>query len=211
MQIDRALVDAARATGRPHVRVYAFDPPTVTVGRSEDPAHILDLDACRVRGIGVAQRPTGGRAVLHDNEVTYCVAMLDVTGEDVSRFTGERLAAALRSLGVDAEALRTTRTPRAGATAGYRSCFASAARWEVAARGRKIVGSAQRRWSDAVLQHGSILIGPQFRGLPRLLRHAEGADADLAFATCIEEELRRCVTRESVERALLDALQIDTL
>lgn len=207
MARDVDLLDRAVQSGRCHLRTYAFDPPTVSVGRGEDPLAVVDQALCVARGVGIVRRPTGGRAVLHHHEVTYCVAIPHGPPpvEAIGAFLGEWLAAALRALGVDADVVRSSTSP-ARTHAAYRSCFASASRWEVIARGRKIVGSAQRRWPSGTLQHGSILLGPQFRALGDLVRDRMRAD-DLARATCVEEEIGRSVTRDEVERALHAALR----
>jgi lipoate-protein ligase A len=211
MAVDMALLEHALRTGSPWMRLYWFDPPTITLGRSERAEEVLDLAACAADGVGVARRPTGGRAVLHDAELTYCVAIpngaMEVASdrEAVSRVVGELLADALARVGVPADIVRTTAPPSRGA--GYRSCFASASRWEVSARGRKIVGSAQRRWPGAVLQHGSILLGPSFRRLHRYLRGADAtASAELARATCVSEAVGRSVTADDTAAAVLAAL-----
>ncbi len=215
MTADVALFEAALAEDRPLLRLYAFTPATVTLGRAERPAGVLDLAACAVDGIGVAVRPTGGRAVLHDEELTYCVAAREGVGglgdgrEAPARVMSEILTQALRSLGVEAEAVRSgsAEAPRCG----YRSCFASASRWEASVGGRKIVGSAQRWWRGGVLQHGSILLGPGFRRLARYLAptglpgsHAVG---DAARAVSAAEILGRSVSRAETALAVVTAVR----
>lgn len=215
MAADVALLEYTAATRRPVLRLYAFAPATITLGRSESRETVVEEAVCRAAGIGVARRPTGGRAVLHDDEVTYCVTLpQEAEGvvspaagrEAVAQSVGTWLCESLRRLDVPAEIVRSSAPPRAGA--GYRSCFASASRWEVAVGGRKIVGSAQRRWPQATLQHGSYLLGPGFRRLGEFLaverRHRDEAALELARATCVAEARGRAATWDEAAAAIAD-------
>ena len=118
-------------------------------------------------GIPWVRRPTGGKAVWHEHEVTYAVAApIAVFGSlrDAYRQIHERLAAALRSLGIPTSLApyRPTVRPSDGPT----SCFAAPVGGEIIVRGRKVVGSAQVRRRDAFLQHGSILLDGALLGRP---------------------------------------------
>ncbi len=214
MAADVAQLEHTVTTGVPVLRLYAFAPATITLGRSESRDTVVDDAACAAGGVGVARRPTGGRAVLHDDEVTYCVtwphadaAMASPAAgrEAVAATVGTWLCEALRRLEVPAEIVRTSTPPRVGA--GYRSCFASASRWEVAVDGRKIVGSAQRRWPQATLQHGSFLLGPGFRRLGEFLavdrRHRAEAALELGRATCVSEARGRTAAWDEAVDALI--------
>src|SRR5258706_8779856 len=150
MAADDALLDEAGRSGAAFLRLYRFDPPCWSFGRN-DPA-------VEREGIAIVRRPTGGRAVWHEHEVTYAVAApIAAFGRlrDAYRAIHERLATALRSLGADVTlaADRPTRPLRDRPTA----CFAETVGGEVLADGRKVIGSAQVRRGAAFLQHGSIL------------------------------------------------------
>ncbi|HET9949956.1 MAG TPA: hypothetical protein VFQ22_13625, partial [Longimicrobiales bacterium] len=109
-------------------------------------------------GLACVRRPTGGRAVLHAAELTYClVAPLGAWAGVRAAYAriNAALAAAMRALGAEAE------LAGAGGRAlppGAGPCFAAPAAGEVVARGRKLIGSAQARVGRALLQHGSILL-----------------------------------------------------
>lgn len=177
MAVDEVLLEDVAAGAPPTVRVYGWQPPAVTLGYGQRADRELDLAACRALGVDVVRRVTGGRAVLHWNELTYSV----LCHEDEERLAGsieeshrriaECLAAGMRRLGVAVELERGTRRRRQGPgeTALHHPCFASTARWEVVANGRKLIGSAQRRVRGALLQHGSVLMGPEHRRLLDLL------------------------------------------
>ena len=158
MALDLALMRRAARTGEWVLRVYAWSPPTLSLGRNQVARDRYDLDAIARHGLGVVRRPTGGRAILHDREVTYSVtgpaAAAGTLGDAYERING-LLLAGLRTLGVDCAP--------AGA-AGRASpptvapCFEHPAPGELVHGGRKLVGSAQWRDEGAVLQHGSILL-----------------------------------------------------
>lgn len=157
MAVDAALLEAASG-GASCLRLYAWDPPTLSFGRNEPALKRYDRAAIARRGIATVRRPTGGRAVWHHHEVTYSVTAPAVafgTLREAYHEIHAMLADALLRLGA-AVALAADR-PAMGVGAG--ACFASAAGGEVAARsGGKVVGSAQVRRAGALLQHGSILL-----------------------------------------------------
>jgi lipoate-protein ligase A len=185
MAIDAGLLALAERTGRAFLRLYRFDPPCLSFGRNE-PAATYDRAALTRLGVDVVRRPTGGRAVWHEHEVTYAVMA------PIAAFGGLRLgywaiqgwlAAALRALGADATLAREGPTPAARARSGV--CFAAPVGGEVLVDGRKLVGSAQARRGTALLQHGSVLLAGS-QALARLVsrdRGAPGSDTTLA-AVC---------------------------
>jgi lipoate-protein ligase A len=164
MALDEALLDACVASpeGFPVLRLYAFQPACLSIGFSQEFARAVDAGWCRSNGIDVVRRPTGGRAVLHDAEVTYSV----VARRDAPPFDGDLLAvyeavsggllAAFRLLGLDAAISKEA--PSAGSPGGGAVCFAEPSRHEISAGGLKIAGSSQMRRRRAFLQHGSIPI-----------------------------------------------------
>ena len=151
MALDAALLEAAATEGLATLRLYAWDPPTLSFGRNEPALRRYDRDAIRRRALATVRRPTGGRAVWHHREVTYAMAAPSATFgslRDTYHEIHAMLAAALQSLGA-AVGLAGERQA-AGVDAG--ACFASAAGGEVmAANGGKVVGSAQaiRRFGTA--------------------------------------------------------------
>jgi lipoate-protein ligase A len=153
MAIDEALLEHAIHSGGAFLRLYCWDPPTLSVGRNQS------MEGLVSDGVPVVRRPTGGQAVWHEHEVTYAVAApIDVFGSLREAYCDihTRLAAALQSLGVDASLAPAHRPIRPSAYPG--SCFASSVGGEILVAGCKLVGSAQVRRGDAFLQHGSILL-----------------------------------------------------
>jgi lipoate-protein ligase A len=185
MAVDEAILEGVVAgESPPTVRVYAWEPPTVSIGRSQKPDDELDLEACRARGFGVVRRPTGGRAVLHAGELTYSV--VGPAGEPPLGFsiaeTYEAIAGglleALSGLGVKAELVSVATESRARGEAAP-PCFVSAGRFEVAVAGRKLIGSAQRRAEAAVLQHGSLLMDATHAGLADVMKVADPREREV--------------------------------
>ncbi len=168
MAFDAALLQAAEDDGLRALRLYAWDPGTISFGRNEPALRRYDRGAIAARGIPTVRRPTGGRAVWHHREVTYAVAAPSAT------FGGLRetylaihamLADALRLLG----AAVTLAGDRPAAGVGTGACFASAAGGEIMTPGgKKVVGSAQVRSGGAFLQHGSILLSAEQDVIARL-------------------------------------------
>lgn len=175
MGVDQVL--AADAAQGPVLRFYGWEPPAVSCGWNQQPERTADVEACRTLGIDVVRRPTGGRAVLHWEELTYsvacCVEALGAGGrvEATHRAIGACLAAGLRLFGAPVELERVGRGVGPSRSA---PCFGRTARWELKCQQRKLVGSAQRRYGRRLLQHGSILLGRAHERLPQLMRLDEG-------------------------------------
>lgn len=157
MAVDGAI-QAARGRGEclPTLRLYRFDPPCVTIGRFQDETDV-DLAWCAERGIDVARRPTGGRGVLHDDELTY--SMVAHTDDGIPRGTAASyrylcagLVGAFRELGIDAE---LTARDRGDGRSG--ACYLHATRADLSVGAAKLSGSAQVWHRDVCLQHGSFV------------------------------------------------------
>jgi lipoyl(octanoyl) transferase len=158
MARDHALMERAVLAGAWTLRVYTWRTPTISLGRNQTARGRYDLERIHARGIAVVRRPTGGRAILHDREITYSVTAPTEGAGDL-RASYERinrlLVDALGSLGVDARIA----APASRAVApGMSPCFDEPAAGELTVNGRKLAGSAQWRADGALLQHGSILI-----------------------------------------------------
>lgn len=206
MRRDLALLDAcARGEIAGAVRVYGFLPACLSLGRMQ-PIGDVNLEACARDGVDVVRRPSGGRAVLHDQEVTYsvvCRSTDPVFGgrvlESCSRIH-EAVAAGLATLGVHVtpRALPANLRRDAREGAAVADCFARPAAHELLDdRGRKLVGSAQARRAGALLQHGSVLLEP-----PRATGYLRGDTAPTAGGVGVRELLGREVRREELVDAL---------
>ena len=179
MARDAAALDLTVAgAGEVVVRLFRFAPPGITLGRAQDPARELDLARVAEAGLRWAVRPTGGRAILHDQEWTFSLVTPLKTGAWAAtpaaayERTGRLLAAVFQQLGVPA--VMAPGSPRGVGSPRRRDgaappCFASSARHELLLEGRKLAGIAQRVVRGALLQQGSLLLGPGHAELSRFL------------------------------------------
>jgi lipoate-protein ligase A len=204
MAIDEALMERARISGEWTLRVYAWSTPTISLGRNQTARGRYDLDLIQRRGYDVVRRPTGGRAILHDREVTYSVtaptAAAGELGESYRRIN-RLLLAALHGLGVGASV--ATPATRA-ASPGMSPCFDEPAAGELVVDGRKLAGSAQWRMEGALLQHGSILLADDQSTLAEL---AVGGQKQIARPATLTEALGWQPATSDVAAALHDAVR----
>lgn len=192
MGVDEALLDTALREGRPSVRFYSWQGPWLSLGYGQPES--LEGESERL-GVGVVRRSTGGRAVLHGGDLTYAVAAPASLLPDGLRPTygliAAAVAAALHELGIEVE--RVADPPPTPIDTEF-DCFAAPAADELCVLGRKLVGSAQRRVSGGVLQHGSIRVQPD----PRELRAGLGLGNEVSTSL---SELRCAAGLDALRRA----------
>jgi len=173
------------------LRFYTWRPPALSLGFHE-PERIIAAGAAREDGIDIVRRPTGGRVVLHKNDLTYTVVLPTAaapgcgTGDIYLRIS-ECIVEGLRPLGAD---LGIDRGKARGSLEGARPCFASTSRYEITHGGRKVVGSAQRVGRRSVLQHGSIPVGTDYLEIARYLNGVDPLKlrSEVGASTiCLEE------------------------
>ncbi|GAB4412857.1 MAG: lipoate--protein ligase family protein [Anaerolineales bacterium] len=213
MAADEAILTAvARADSPPTLRFYRWEPPCLSLGRAQ-PADDVDLAACDAAGITCVRRPTGGRAILHRDELTYSIALpLDdprAAGDILESYRrlSEGLAEGLRALGVPVERAAPAKAP-ADATP---ACFETLAGYEITVGGRKLMGSAQFRTSKALLQHGSLPLCGDLAGIVDFLALPEAEREALrqrlrATAITLEQALARPVSFAEAAQALAQGL-----
>lgn len=163
MAMDQALAEAAAAgDSPPTLRFYRWQPPAVSLGRHQ-PITDIAKDVVEELGYDIVRRPTGGRAILHTDELTYAVT----AAADEPRVSGSLMDAYLRlsnallnglqRVGLHAD--KAAGDVRAGPNVSA-ACFEVPSAYEITAHGKKLIGSAQSRRAGYVLQHGSLpLVG----------------------------------------------------
>jgi lipoate-protein ligase A len=175
MAADRYLLDQCVNYERVTVRLYSWVRPSITVGYMQAVDTELDLGRVRTDGVDWVRRPTGGRAVLHDGDVTYsCVfpkSIREMGGgiTETYRLISRCLMDGLERASIKCGAHDSSADLRGIGREVKLPCFLAPSRDEVMVDGKKLVGSAQKRTAHAVLQHGSIPITPAFRRLPEYL------------------------------------------
>ncbi len=159
MAVDEALLESAQSgLPSPTIRLYGWNRPTLSIGYAQNIAQGFNAGFIDYNQIPVVRRPTGGRAILHDDEVTYSLAI-----PSSSRYFGSltsiynmaqaAITGALESLDIEVDP-----APESPDIGGSACCFASRGRHEISVNGRKVAGSAQRRLRGGALQHGSIVL-----------------------------------------------------
>ena len=211
MAIDEALWLGRRAgASPPTVRFFAWAPPTVSLGYGQPLDRHVDVAACRHLGVGIVRRLTGGSAIYHDGperELTYgVVAAADDVGGGARdllhsyQWIGRALAGGLRTLGAPVEMVGVAR----GDEPTPAFCFARTGSCEIEVGGRKLVGSAQRRYGRTFLQHGSVLLGVD---AARLAAIFPTTDDPLATLTTLEAALGHRPKFDDVAQALAAAFE----
>lgn len=209
MAVDEAmLLSQTRDLALPTLRFYGWEPHCLSLGRLQKqlPDAVgkgsqADIEALEFE---VVRRPTGGRAVWHAQEITYCIAVREEFLPPQSRsvmgayaWLSAGFARGLRDLGLDVEL-----APGGVRTSGA-NCFAASAGCDFLAGGKKLIGAAQFRRDDAILQHGSLLLSID----EGWRRAGSGVDGEMAGATSLDsllESLGRNLGRETVVNALCE-------
>lgn len=158
MAMDKAIATAVkRGNSPPTLRLYEWDIPSVSIGyfqRMRD----INIDYCRERSIPIVRRPTGGRAILHNHEITYSFSVKTEYGAfskgllDSYKKISRAFGLALSKIGLASE-LKLQKEPHRNRSP---LCFQSTSYGEITINSKKVIGSAQKRWTDGLLQQGSI-------------------------------------------------------
>jgi len=203
MAVDEAILEhVGRRESLPTLRLFAWEPPCLSLGHAQ-PFADVDLRRLRERGWDVVRRPTGGRAILHTDELTYSViasaeesAVQGTLLESYNRLaTG--LLHAVRQLGLAAD-MKTG--PRPVADSSNPVCFEAPSAYEITVGGKKLIGSAQARRREGVLQHGSLPLCGDLCRITEVLVF----DGDAGRQAAAERLGARATTAESVLGRVVD-------
>lgn len=211
MAIDEAIMEAVAAgEALPTLRFYAWEPPCLSLGKRQ-PLDGIDLARCRVDGIDVVRRATGGFAILHTDELTYSIATqpndprADGAILDAYRKLSQGLLAGLQLLGA---LPRMNPVVPGGVHNASAACFEMPSAYEIVVGQQKLIGSAQARPAGRVLQHGSLpLTGDIARLVPYLAYGRDEERVALANhlrerATTISDALGRTVSYDEAAEAM---------
>lgn len=232
MALDEALLESVINGGAPVVRFYTWQPATLSLGVNQ-PTGEIDRYACEELGFGLVRRITGGRAVLHQHELTYSVIAPEadprVSGGVIESYRkiSAPLVAGLQALGATVELTAPNRAAFRAMSEARRYqnlseleqsnhgavCFDTASAYEISTGGRKLVGSAQARRGGALLQHGSILLDIDWQAWVAVFAYASEVGRQRALQklptrmTSLREELGRDASVAQVRAALLKSFQ----
>jgi lipoate-protein ligase A len=216
MAVDEALLEhIGSGDSLPTLRLYAWAPACLSLGHAQP---FTDVDTARrkARGWEVVRRPTGGRAILHTDELTYSVTgraeepvLAGGVLESYNRLA-QALLLAVKNLELPVE-MKEGKTN--GNAIPNPVCFEVPSTYEITVAGKKLIGSAQARKKEGVLQHGSLpLTGDLTRICQALLFESESAREVtskrlLARATTVESALGRAVSWETAAQAFIHAFE----
>ncbi|MFB3160511.1 biotin/lipoate A/B protein ligase family protein [Neobacillus sp. 179-J 1A1 HS] len=216
MALDEALLDW-HSEGKipPVIRFYGWDPATLSIGYFQKVEKEIDLEAVKAHGLGFVRRPTGGRGVLHEHELTYSVIVsedhpeMPKTVTEAYRVISEGILKGFHHLGLEAYFAVPRTDEERSALKNPRSavCFDAPSWYELVVEGRKVAGSAQTRQKGVILQHGSILLDLDEDKLFSLFKYPSERVKDRmksAFknkAVAINEISSRTITLEEAKEA----------
>lgn len=231
MAIDEAILQytVASSIDSPTLRFYTWSEPSISIGRFQNIEQEINLANCNQDKVPVVRRPTGGRAVYHNSELTYSLTIPDSYPNIPSNITESYkvisacFVRGLKLLGINASLERpklkkeesanrrigewakkdditgSPAHPFTGSSSKSPLCFASTSRYEVTIDGKKLIGSAQRRIQNAMLQQGSILLDYDAeKELRYFLATASTPSSMTSCVTAINEHLPEPVKLETL-------------
>jgi lipoyl(octanoyl) transferase len=214
MAVDEAILESVGSgSSLPVLRLYAWQPACLSLGYSQ-PAADVDRTALKTRGWDLVRRPTGGRAILHTDELTYSViAPLReprVYGKVLDSYRRLSLALldALQRLGLQPKAEKSGELPIASQPVGP-VCFEVPSDYEITVNGKKLIGSAQARRKEGVLQHGSLPLTGDLTRITQVLAYPDEAarlsagDRLLERAVTVETALGKTLAWEEASKAFV--------
>jgi lipoate-protein ligase A len=217
MAVDEAVLESVgRNQSLPCLRLYAWEPPCLSLGYAQ---RVTDVDPSNLSSLGWewVRRPTGGRAILHTDELTYAViaplSEIRVAGSVLESY--QRLSSALIT------ALRTLNIPAAAHPLNHAGdtledgpvCFEVPSNYEIVVNGKKLIGSAQARRKEGLLQHGTLPLYGDLTRITYVLRFASEAERKaagerlLAHATTVETVLGYRLDWQTVAQAFINGFQ----
>ena len=216
MAIDEALLQvmAGNSDPQPVLRFYGWEPATLSLGYAQSYFKEVNEEECRCSNIEIVRRPTGGRAVLHQYELTYSVIAPEsdenVNGTVLESYLkiSQALLKGFQTVGIPAEIVS-----QAIGHMGSAACFDAPSWYELVVDGRKLVGSAQVRKEGILLQHGSIILHFDAELLFRLLKVPNEAMRQRLLSTfkrracALDEVATRPVTRAELEQAICSGFE----
>jgi lipoate-protein ligase A len=218
MALDEALLLAGiEEHSPPCLRLYGWKPAAVSIGYAQDITRGVNFPACQRRGLMLVRRPTGGRGVFHQQELTYSVTApesffpntgLIATYREISR----ALIAGLYNLGIRSDPAIPKNGQSIEARNKSSACFMSSSWYEITVKGKKLIGSAQRRLKSHILQQGSILLAVDHMTITDLFANgdtqvAERVQQARQRITSLAELLEPPVKIEQLKQAVLQGFR----
>ena len=215
MAVDEAILEAVfRQESPPTLRLYAWEPACLSLGLAQLYEEV-DIQSLNRKGWDLVRRPTGGRAILHTDELTYSV----IAPQNEPRVRGgvlesylrlsQALLKALMLMGLSPEANQKSSNSASGQPNPV--CFEVPSNYEITVNGLKLIGSAQARRKEGVLQHGALPLYGDLTRIISVLQFSNEQDRSyakerlLAHATTVERELGSAPQWERASKAFQEA------
>jgi lipoate-protein ligase A len=200
-----------------HFRIYGWDKPTLSLGKNQVISRDIEVN-CESLDIPIVRRPTGGRAVLHANELTYCIVM-PCESMDIARNAYREIHAfflrALNAIGVhNLDFAKSNADFHEHYTLQVSSaCFSSSARYELTCNGKKLMGSAQRVFDGVLLQHGSLPLDQSYLNIVKLLTNDQEEQSNMkqnivSHSTCLSECFGYSCEFSEIAQAIRDTWKV---
>ncbi|MCD6328553.1 lipoate--protein ligase family protein [bacterium] len=196
------------------VRLYSWERPCISLGYFQRTSDAIRLSTCQERGVEVVRRPTGGRAVLHHNELTYSV----ISGVGTGPFSGSLLEcyraisacliAGCERLGIPADKIEMAAGRDTRGASNSPACFMISSAYEIMVDGRKLIGSAQKRGQSVFMQHGSIPLRLDLQLMLDTIAGHDGLEEERVLdgfgPTSLNEVLGRAVCYDEAASAIAE-------
>ena len=208
MAVDEAVLESVYSGDvLPTLRLYAWEPACLSLGLAQ-PFSEVDTQTLSANGWDVVRRPTGGRAILHVDELTYSVIAPEseprVKGGVIESYLrlSQALLEAIRILGLTVQANQNNQVEKRQKPNPV--CFEVPSNYEITSNGKKLVGSAQARRKEGVLQHGTLPLHGDLTRIISVLHFKDDREKDqarsrlLAHATTVEKEMGHTPTWQQV-------------
>jgi lipoate-protein ligase A len=207
----------------PTLRFYSWEPAALSLGYFQKAKTDIDYQNCQDQGIDLVRRLTGGRAILHDQELTYSLIiredynLLADSIEKSYQQISSGLVKGLQNLGIPAE-LKAVERGKKAPTGHSAACFDAPSWYEVILDNKKLIGSAQRRKNNVILQHGSLPLVIEVDKIFRLLNYSSEQDRKKARrifsakSTSLNKagyNFSHCELEKALSEGLAQALEIE--
>jgi lipoate-protein ligase A len=215
MALDHLLALNCQPEDIPILRFYGWSPYCVSIGYHQK-KDLINFVKLKQDGCDFVQRPTGGRAIFHAEELTYSVISPRnyIHHKKIYHFFHHLFAEALNAIGYPVE-LKTDNEKLGALThrADDFPCFTKSAQTEVQFENKKLIGSAQKFYEGAILQHGSLLIGKKHQSLPEYLKvnsqTKENIEMEIKEKTiCLVEIKKEPISQEKIIQSIINQLEL---
>ena len=215
MAIDEVLMLSCKRNGaRPTLRFYQWKPSALSIGYSQRFGEGFNVENCRSMGVDIVRRLTGGQAVFHDGDLTYSVTIPETylqapRTEILIKMISLGLKQGLNNLGIEVNLINSGRSEL---NKKSYNCFLNKSNYEIGINGKKLVGSAQRRTSGALLQHGAIMIKIDYNRILKVFGENGESDKENIFKigekiTSLSENMEMAPNVEEIKKAIISGFE----